>query len=91
MDQEPAIETRRAHITRWRRPTWLRCAATAAEYLEDQFWLDVRRTLLFCLAYPVHTMALDLTERARPRSIMKWPIARRRDPRTRRVGTLAPL
>ena len=31
-------------------------------YPEDQFWLDVRRTLLFCLAYPVQAMALDLTD-----------------------------
>ena len=31
-------------------------------YPEDQFWLDVRRTLLFCLVYPVQVMALDLTD-----------------------------
>jgi hypothetical protein len=31
-------------------------------YPDDQFWLDVRRTLLFCLAYPVQAMALDLTD-----------------------------
>ncbi|MDQ6854814.1 MAG: hypothetical protein M3046_14175 [Actinomycetota bacterium] len=31
-------------------------------YPEDQFWFDVRRTLLFCLAYPVQAMALDLTD-----------------------------
>jgi hypothetical protein len=40
--------------------------ATLAEagisYPEDQFWFDVRRTLLFCLAYPVQCMALDLTD-----------------------------
>ena len=29
---------------------------------EDQFWLDVRRTVLFCLVYPVQVMALDLTD-----------------------------
>jgi len=34
-------------------------------YPEEQFWLDVQRTLLFCLAYPVQAMALDLTD---PRS-----------------------
>jgi ecdysteroid kinase len=31
-------------------------------YPPDQFWLDVRRTVLFCLAYPVQVMALDLTD-----------------------------
>lgn len=31
-------------------------------YPEDQFWFDVRRTLLFCLVYPVQVMALDLTD-----------------------------
>jgi hypothetical protein len=36
--------------------------AGGVNYPLDQFWLDVRRTLLFCLAYPVQAMALDLTE-----------------------------
>jgi aminoglycoside/choline kinase family phosphotransferase len=31
-------------------------------YPEEQFWLDVRRTVLFCLTYPVQCMALDLTD-----------------------------
>lgn len=31
-------------------------------YPEDHFWLDVRRSLLFCLFYPVQVMALDLTD-----------------------------
>jgi hypothetical protein len=33
-----------------------------AEYPEDQFWHDVRRSVLFCLAYPVQIMALDLSD-----------------------------
>ena len=37
-------------------------ADAGVSYPEDQFWLDVRRTLLFCLAYPVQCMALDLTD-----------------------------
>jgi hypothetical protein len=43
--------------------TYLTTLADAGvTYPEDQFWLDVRRTLLFCLAYPVQCMALDLTD-----------------------------
>jgi hypothetical protein len=37
-------------------------ADAGISYPEDQFWFDVRRTLLFCLAYPVQCMALDLTD-----------------------------
>jgi thiamine kinase-like enzyme len=37
-------------------------AEAGIDYPEDQFWLDVRRTLLFCLVYPVQVMALDLTD-----------------------------
>jgi hypothetical protein len=36
--------------------------ACGVEYPEEQFWIEVRRTLLFCLAYPVQAMALDLTD-----------------------------
>jgi hypothetical protein len=43
--------------------TYLGTLADAGiSYPEDQFWLDVRRTLLFCLVYPVQVMALDLTD-----------------------------
>jgi hypothetical protein len=43
--------------------TYLATLAEAGiDYPEDQFWLDVRRTLLFCLVYPVQVMALDLTD-----------------------------
>jgi hypothetical protein len=43
--------------------TYLGTLADAGiDYPEDQFWLDVRRTLLFCLVYPVQVMALDLTD-----------------------------
>ena len=31
-------------------------------YPEDQFWLHVRRTLLFCLVYPIQCMSFDLTD-----------------------------
>jgi hypothetical protein len=31
-------------------------------YPTEHFWTDVRRALLFCLAYPVQAMALDLTD-----------------------------
>ena len=37
-------------------------AGAGISYPEDQFWFDVRRTLLFCLVYPVQCMALDLTD-----------------------------
>jgi Ecdysteroid kinase-like family len=37
-------------------------AEAGVSYPEDQFWFDVRRTLLFCLVYPVQVMALDLTD-----------------------------
>ena len=37
-------------------------ADAGISYPEDQFWFDVRRTLLFCLVYPVQVMALDLTD-----------------------------
>ena len=43
--------------------TYLATLADAGiTYPEDQFWLDVRRNLLFCLVYPVQVMALDLTD-----------------------------
>jgi hypothetical protein len=43
--------------------TYLGALADAGvSYPEDQFWIDVRRSLLFCLAYPVQAMALDLTQ-----------------------------
>jgi hypothetical protein len=35
---------------------------TGITYPEEQFWFDVRRTVLFCLTYPVQAMALDLTD-----------------------------
>jgi len=37
-------------------------AAAGITYPEDQFWLHVRRTLLFCLFYPIQCMSLDLTD-----------------------------
>ncbi len=40
-------------------------SAEGIVYPHEQFWNDVRRTLLFCLAYPVQAMSLDLTD---PRS-----------------------
>ena len=36
--------------------------AEGIEYRDDDFWLDVRRSVLFCLFYPVQIMALDLTD-----------------------------
>ena len=43
--------------------TYLGTLADAGiSYPADQFWLDVRRTLLFCIVYPVQVMALDLTD-----------------------------
>ncbi len=43
--------------------TYLSTLANAGiDYPEEQFWLDVRRALLFCLVYPVQCMALDLTD-----------------------------
>ncbi len=43
--------------------TYLSTLADAGiTYPDDQFWFDVRRTLLFCLVYPVQCMALDLTD-----------------------------
>ena len=37
-------------------------AAAGAVYPPDQFWLDVKRTLLFCLVYPVQVASLDLSD-----------------------------
>ncbi len=39
--------------------TLAECGVT---YPEDEFWFDVRRTLLFGLMYPVQCMALDLSD-----------------------------
>ena len=36
--------------------------ASGVNYPEAEFWIDVRRSVLFCLAYPVQAMALDLTD-----------------------------
>ena len=58
--------------------TYLATLADAGiSYPEDQFWFDVRRTLLFCLAYPVQCMALDLTDPAPRRSYARWRTAPR--------------
>lgn len=37
-------------------------ADAGIDYPAKEFWLDVRRALLFCLAYPVQCMSLDLTD-----------------------------
>ena len=43
--------------------TYLATLADAGiTYPEDQFWLHVRRTLLFCLVYPIQCMSFDLTD-----------------------------
>ena len=62
VSQSLAIETRRGHIDALAATYLASLRDDGCAYPEDQFWLDVRRTLLFCLAYPVHTMALDLTD-----------------------------
>ena len=36
--------------------------AEGIDYADEDFWLDVRRSVLFCLFYPVQIMALDLTD-----------------------------
>ena len=65
VSQSLAIETRRTQIDALAATYLASLRDDGCAYPEDQFWLDVRRTLLFCLAYPVQTMALDLTD---PRS-----------------------
>jgi aminoglycoside phosphotransferase (APT) family kinase protein len=62
VSQSLSAEDRRAYLDELV-DTYLATLADAGiEYPEDQFWLDVRRTVLFCLAYPVQAMALDLTD-----------------------------
>jgi len=62
-------------------------AAAGIDYPEEQFWLDVRRTVLFCLAYPVQAMGLDLTD-ARSAALVR-EMAHRSSSAILEMGTLA--
>ena len=62
VSQSLSAADRRAHLDELVATYLDTLAEAGVSYPEDQFWFDVRRTLLFCLAYPVQCMALDLTD-----------------------------
>ena len=62
VSQSLSAADRRAHLDELVATYLGTLADHGITYPEDQFWFDVRRTLLFCLAYPVQCMALDLTD-----------------------------
>ena len=62
VSQSLSPETRRAHLDSLAATYLATLRDNGATYSDEQFWLDVRRTLLFCLAYPVQAMALDLSD-----------------------------
>ena len=53
VSQSLTIDDRRAQWDRLAAIYLDTLAAAGAVYPPDQFWLDVKRTLLFCLVYPV--------------------------------------
>ncbi len=60
--QSLSAADRREHLDRLVETYFATLVSAGVEYPEEQFWLDVRRSVLFCLAYPVQAMALDLTD-----------------------------
>lgn len=67
VSQSLSAADRREHLDELVETYLSTLAAAGVDYPVDQFWLDVRRILLFCLLYPVQVMALDLTD---PRAAM---------------------
>jgi hypothetical protein len=62
VSQSLTVENQHEHIHSLAQIYLEALRAAGITYPEDQFWLDVRRTVLFCLTYPVQVMALDLTD-----------------------------
>ena len=62
VSQSLSVADRRQHLDALVETYLSTLADAGVVYPVDQFWFDVRRTLLFCLAYPVQCMALDLTD-----------------------------
>jgi hypothetical protein len=62
VSQSLAVDDQRAHIQELARVYLETLRDAGSTYPEEQFWLDVKRTVLFCLIYPVQIMALDLTD-----------------------------
>jgi Phosphotransferase enzyme family len=62
VSQSLTIDDRRAQWDRLAAIYLDTLAAAGAVYPPDQFWLDVKRTLLFCLVYPVQVASLDLSD-----------------------------
>ena len=62
MSQSLSVADRRRHLDALVETYLSTLADAGIIYPADQFWFDVRRTLLFCLAYPVQCMSLDLTD-----------------------------
>jgi aminoglycoside/choline kinase family phosphotransferase len=62
VSQSLSADDRRAYLDELVETYLTTLASAGIDYPEDQFWFDVRRTVLFCLAYPVQVMALDLTD-----------------------------
>jgi hypothetical protein len=62
VSQSLTVESQREHIHSLAQIYLETLRAAGITYPEEQFWVDVRRTVLFCLVYPVQVMALDLTD-----------------------------
>lgn len=62
LSQSLTAEDRREHIGDLASTYLETLASEGVEYLEDDFWHDVRRSLIFCLFYPVQCMAYDFTD-----------------------------
>ena len=62
VSQSLSVADRRRHLDALVETYLSTLADEGIIYPADQFWFDVRRTLLFCLAYPVQCMSLDLTD-----------------------------
>jgi hypothetical protein len=62
VSQSLTVEGRRAYIDELAEAYLATLGDLGIEYAADDFWADVRRSLLFCLAYPVQAVALDLSD-----------------------------
>jgi hypothetical protein len=62
VSQSLSIDDQREHVDSLAETYLETLRGTGITYPEEQFWFDVRRTVLFCLTYPVQAMALDLTD-----------------------------
>ena len=84
VSQSLTIDDRRAQWDRLAAIYLDTLAAAGAVYPPDQFWLDVKRTLLFCLVYPVQVASLDLSDPHSLELLLEIGArAMQRDPRVR--------